>query len=191
MTLESTPGFSIVSMHTTIRSLVAVFLAVSVQSVARAQHPAMPPGMTHEQHMAQMQKDAELKKRGAAAMGFDQEKTTHHFRLRADGGAIEVTANDAADAATIGAVRRHLKQIAEEFAKGDFGKPLATHGEEPPGVATMRERRDAVAFRYEDDTSGGRVRMTTADARALAAIHEFLRYQIAEHKTGDPLVVER
>jgi len=31
---------------------------------------------------------------GDQVMGFSHEKTTHHFRLYADGGAIEVTAND-------------------------------------------------------------------------------------------------
>jgi hypothetical protein len=31
----------------------------------------------------------------------------------------------------------------------------------------------------------------TADAATRAAIHEFLRYQIVEHQTGDPLTVQR
>ena len=35
-------------------------------------HPSMPPGMSHEEHMKQMSKDAEMKRRGDAAMGFDQ-----------------------------------------------------------------------------------------------------------------------
>src|SRR3954466_880910 len=85
-----------------------------------AQHPAMPAGMTHEQHLSQMEKDRELKKRGAAAMGFDQETTTHHFRLLADGGRIGVSANDAGDIAGRDQIRTHLKDIANEFAKGDF-----------------------------------------------------------------------
>ncbi|PYR73529.1 MAG: hypothetical protein DMF86_20265 [Acidobacteria bacterium] len=33
----------------------------------------------------------------------------------------------------------------------------------------------------------GRVRITTKDARALEAVHAFLRYQIKEHRTGDPM----
>jgi len=33
------------------------------------------------------------------------------------------------------------------------------------------------------------VRITTRDGEALAAVHEFLRYQIREHHTGDPLTV--
>ena len=162
---------------------------LSLSAAARAQHPGMPPGMTHEEHLKQMEKDAELKKRGAAAMGFDQDKTIHHFRLAPDGGSIEVTANDPADAPTLAAVRAHLKEIAGDFSKGHFDKPFATHGEVPPGVPTLKARRDKVTYRYEDLAAGGRVVIATPDARALSAAHEFLRYQIREHATGDPTTV--
>ena len=37
--------------------------------------------------------------------------------------------------------------------------------------------------------TAGRVDIVTTDAAALAGVHEFLRYQIAEHKTGDPATV--
>jgi hypothetical protein len=154
-----------------------------------AQHPAMPPGMTHDEHLARIQKEGELKKRGAAAMGFDQDRTTHHFLLYPTGGAIEVAVNDRADAASRDQVRAHLKDIAAEFAGGNFGKPSATHGEVLPGVDTLQERKGTVTFHYEDTRDGGRVRMTTSDSRALSALHEFLRYQIREHATGDPLTV--
>ena len=40
---------------------------------------------------------AAVSRRGDQAMGFSHEKTTHHFRLFPDGGAIEVTANDRGD----------------------------------------------------------------------------------------------
>jgi len=147
----------------------------------------MPAGMTHDEHLAQIQKDAELKKRGAVAMGFDQETTTHHFLLTPDGGAIEVGVNEASDAANRDAIRSHLKEIAGEFASGDFAKPFATHGEVPPGVKTMQQRLRAITFHYEDTAGGGRVLIQTADRKAKTAVQEFLRYQIREHATGDPL----
>ena len=56
--------------------------------LAHAQHTAMPAGMSHEQHMAHMKKDAEMKQHGNLAMGFDQDKTTHHFNLTTEGGSI-------------------------------------------------------------------------------------------------------
>lgn len=39
----------------------------------------------------------EMNKRGDHVMGFDHTKTTHHFRLSPQGGAIEITANSADD----------------------------------------------------------------------------------------------
>src|SRR5947208_15273125 len=94
-----------------------LFITGAAVGTAR-QHRQMRPGMTHEEHLTQIEKDASLKRRGAAAMGFDQDKTTHHFRLTADGGEVEVTVADASDAAGLVQVRTHLKAIAAEFAGG-------------------------------------------------------------------------
>ena len=152
------------------------------------QHPGMPPGMSHEEHLKQMQKDDALKKRGAEAMGFDQDAAVHHFRLFTTGGAIEVEALRRADAVTRDQIRGHLKQITDEFARGDFAKPHATHAEVPPGVPLMQERHSLITYRYEETARGARVVIDTTDAEALQAIHTYLRYQIAEHKTGDSTV---
>ena len=84
------------------------------------------------------------------------------------------------------AIRAHLHMIAKEFAAGRFDAPLATHGEEPPGTSVMRELRGSIRYMAEDIPNGARVRLTSTDPRALAAIREFLAYQIREHHTGDP-----
>jgi hypothetical protein len=146
----------------------------------------MPAGRTHEEHVKQMQHDQDMKMHGDQAMGFDQDAATHHFRVTDDGGAIEVTAKNAADAKTIDAIRAHLTMIAGAFADGDFSKPMMTHGEEPDGVAAMTRLRAEIRYTYEEIPSGGRVRIVTHDADALKAVHEFLAYQIREHHTGDP-----
>src|SRR5450759_1920841 len=112
-------------------------LGLFLAPAARAQHPSMPPGMSHEEHMAQMKKAAEMKQHGNLAMGFDQDATTHHFSLTPDGGSIAVDANDPADETNRDQIRVHLKEIAVAFGQGDFQKPLMTHGEVPPGVAAV------------------------------------------------------
>ncbi len=156
-----------------------------------AQHPQMPAGMSHEQHLEQMRKEEALKQRGADAMVFDQDATTHHFTLTATGGAIEVTVRNGADDKNLIAVRAHLRAIADEFARGRFDKPFQTHGEVPPGVAAMQASAGAIAFRYQDLSDGGAVRIEASDAGLLQAVHAFLRYQITEHHTGDALDVKR
>ena len=103
---------------------------------------------------------------------------------------IEVTVNRGTDSAVVAEVRNHLRSIASDFAGGNFDKPFQTHGEVPPGVSAMQSSR-AISYRYEDLPLGGAVRIETKDARALDAVHGFLRYQITEHRTGDPLEVKR
>jgi len=168
----------------------AVASLAFVPVIAAQEHPSMPAGMTHEQHMAQMKKDAEMKQHGRMAMGFDQDKAAHHFTLTADGGAIAVTAKDAVDHATRDQIQSHLKEIAQSFSQGDFAKPLMTHGEMPPGVATMQRLKAAIAYTFEATERGGVVRIATSNADARDAIHDFLRYQIREHATGDPVTVK-
>lgn len=154
---------------------------------ALAQHTAMPEGMTHEQHMAQMKKDAAMNEHGHEAMGFDQQTTTHHFTIETDGGAIAVDVNSPADATGMSQIRAHLREIAASFKAGDFSKPFQTHSEQPPGVPVLQRLKTEMTYTYADTSLGGIVRITTRNAEALAALQQFLRYQITEHKTGDPL----
>jgi hypothetical protein len=127
-----------------------------------------------------------MRRRGALVMGFDQDVTTHHFVLVADGGAIEVEVNDSQDVANRDAIRDHLREIAAQFRQGVFDKPFATHGEVPPGVPVLQRLHGSVTYQYEPTSRGARVRIETSNREALAAIHDFLRYQITEHHTGDP-----
>ena len=130
--------------------------------------------------------DPALVARGNRGMGFDQHATTHHFVLNKDGGAIEVTANSETDEASARSIRRHLQHISTAFSDGDFALPIFSHGTEPPGAAVLRERKAAMNYRYREIPRGARVEIRTTDADALAALHAFLRYQITEHRTGNP-----
>jgi len=130
------------------------------------------------------------KDHGAMVMGFDQEKTAHHFHLYADGGAIDVAVKDARDTRNRDAIRSHLPHIATMFASGDFDAPMLVHDtKDVPGTAVLAAHKDAVTYRYRETPAGGRVDIVTADADVLAAIHAFLRYQIREHHTGDSAAV--
>jgi hypothetical protein len=120
-------------------------------------------------------------------MGFDQDKTTHHFLLQKAGGTIEVTAKNADDKASTDEIRMHLRHIATAFAAGDFNLPMFIHDTVPPGVQVLNARREQMTFRYEDVDKGGKVVVQTVDPAARDALHDFLRFQIREHRTGDPL----
>ncbi|MGH9842682.1 MAG: c-type cytochrome [Blastocatellia bacterium] len=132
---------------------------------------------------------AAVNERGDQVMGFSHDKTTHHFRLKTDGGAIEVEANDANDTASRDQIRTHLRHIARKFSAGDFTAPMLIHDKTPPGVPAMKQLKAAIEYQFEETERGGRVRITTSDAKAIAAVHKFLRFQIADHQTGDSVKI--
>lgn len=49
----------------------------------------------------------------------------------------------------------------------------------------MKEKRAEISYSFEELPAGGRVRINTRNPDALKAIHEFLRFQIADHHTED------
>ena len=150
--------------------ITAVLVFIAIGAVAAKQN--------HDQH-------AQMNQRGAQVMGFDQEKTRHHFYLYSDGGAIDVTVNDPADKSNLGAIRAHLPHIAMLFSEGNFEAPMLVHETNVPGTAEMGKLKDRITYRYAETPKGGRVNIITTDAEALKAVHAFLTFQIADHKTGD------
>ncbi|HEY6969931.1 MAG TPA: hypothetical protein VJA94_12045 [Candidatus Angelobacter sp.] len=128
-----------------------------------------------------------LEQRGNEGMGFDQQKITHHFLLTKDGGVIQVTANSPDDKTSIDEIRMHLKHIAGAFSSGDFDIPMFVHDKTPPGVPVMKRLRKKIFYKVELVDAGGKVVIGTPNPKARQAIWDFLRFQIREHKTGDPL----
>ena len=126
-------------------------------------------------------------KNGEKEMGFSQTATTHHFLIFKNGGAIQVEVNDEKDNTVRDKIRNHLIEIAKMFQNGIFTTPFAVHGQVPPGVPVMDQLKDKIKYTYEETGNGARVRITTSDPQALAAIHDFLKFQIEEHQTGDPI----
>ena len=132
-----------------------------------------------------------VNERGDKGMGFSHEMTHHHFHLLSDGGSIEVEANKPHDAASREAIRQHMAHIATLFAKGDFALPMFIHATEPPGVKTMQQLKGKITYSEENTPLGAQVRIKTEVPEALRAIHDFLRFQIADHRTGDSPKAEK
>jgi hypothetical protein len=45
--------------------------------------------------------------------------------------------------------------------------------------------KSQIRYQFEPTPQGGRVFISTKNPQALAAVHDFLRFQIREHRTGD------
>jgi hypothetical protein len=132
---------------------------------------------------------AQMNERGEKGMGFSQTATTHHFFLKPHGGVIQVEVKDSADTGSRDEVRMHLGHIAKAFQNGNFDIPMFVHDTVPSGVPEMNKLREQISYSFEETPNGGRVVISSTDEEALTAIHKFLRFQIEEHKTGDPMEI--
>ena len=135
--------------------------------------------------LAQHHFDAELNKRGDHEMGFSHDKTTHHFELNQDGGLIEVRSNDLKDTESRDQIRGHFHHIVQMFSAGNFNVPMLVHAQAVPGTAVMSQLRDQLHWELQETPRGARIMIAANNKGALVAVHEFLRYQISDHKTGD------
>ena len=55
----------------------------------------------------------------------------------------------------------------------------------------MQKLKSNIEYKFEETEQGARIVISTNSPDALRAIHDFLRFQIKEHKTGDSLDVSR
>jgi hypothetical protein len=128
---------------------------------------------------------AAVNEHGDKVMGFSHEKSTHHFVLTQDGGLIEVRANDFKDAASLEQIRGHFQHIVHMFAEGNFNAPMLVHSQDVPGTATMTRLKSDLHWEMQEVPRGARITITADSKEALDAVHDFLRFQIADHQTGD------
>ena len=77
------------------------------------------------------------------------------------------------------------------FGEGNFATPMVVHQTKVPGTEAMAAAKSLITYRYRETPQGGRVDITTTDPVALKAVHEFLRFQITDHKTGDSMEVTK
>src|SRR5688500_13559497 len=106
---------------------------------------------------------------------------SHQFQMLPNGGSIEI---QAADAAGVAHVREHLAEVTAAFSAKEPLAELVDHVRCMPGGATMLAKRSTLTLAYRELPRGAELRITTADADALKAVHEFITFQ-REH-SKDP-----
>ena len=124
----------------------------------------------------------EVQSRGAGVMGVDQYTSAHVFASLPDGGRIVLERPSPDDTVDIRTIRAHMREIAEQFQRGDFRAPFLVHAQTVPGTREMSRRANVISYVAKDRPRGAELRITTSDPIALKAIHEFLAFQRADHR---------
>ena len=160
----------------------ATFVSLLLLALAGA---AQGQGMDHAAHMAEMarqQRQAEVSGRGQDVMPFSLPATTHIFTKSSNGGVQKVVARRASDTAQVKLVRQHLREIREQFLKGDFSGPAHIHGQDMPGLAELKAAGPGqIAIAYKDLKGGAQLTYSTSQAALVTALHKWFDAQLSDH----------
>ena len=141
--------------------------------------------MDHSAHMAMMadaQRQSEVANRGKDVMPFTLAATTHIFTKDAQGGVQRVVAKKSSDSAQVKLVRKHLREIRAQFLQGDFSGPSHIHGQDMPGLTTLKEAKPGqIEISYQVVKGGAELRYKTADSELVAALHQWFDAQLSDH----------
>jgi DNA-binding transcriptional regulator GbsR (MarR family) len=122
-----------------------------------------------------------MMERGDIAMGFNQNKITHHFVATPDGGKIIITALNGSDKRTIDEIKNHTMDIQKEFSEGNFTKPFFIHAQEVPRTKVMSEKKDLIKYNIRNLNNGSSLQLTTNDKELIDSIMQFMEFQAREH----------
>jgi hypothetical protein len=127
-------------------------------------------------------RQAEVEGRGAEVMPFSLAKTQHQFTKTESGGIQRVISLDPKNQEQIRLIRQHLKQMAENFKRGDYTGPESIHGPDMPALAEMRSaRHGSLQITYLAEPSGASLTFHANNARLIKAIHEWFDAQVQDH----------
>ena len=83
------------------------------------------------------------------------------------------------------AIRAHMRTISNAFSNGDFALPGFVHAtSNVPGTATMKRLKAEISYTPRDLPGGAEVVISTRNAEAVSAIHEFLAFQRMDHRAA-------
>jgi hypothetical protein len=117
-------------------------------------------------------------------MPFDLQTSSHVFTKSRNGGLQQVLVRNAGDTAQLRLVRRHLREIAARFERGDFSAPAHIHGEDMPGLAQLKQARPGeISIHYRDLPNGAQIRYATSNPALVPVLHQWFDAQLDDHGT--------
>ena len=115
-------------------------------------------------------------------MPFNLAATTHIFTKTPQGGVQQVVVKTANDAEQVRLTRLHLKEIRDQFLRGDYSGPTRIHGQDMPGLAELKAAAPGqIAITYTDIKGGAELSYKTADAALVSALHRWFDAQLSDH----------
>jgi len=124
----------------------------------------------------------EIARRGAKIMPFNLDKTTHVFSKKEKGGVQQVVVENESNTEQIKLIREHLGEIADKFKQGNFSDPSKLHGDNMPGLATLKKaKKGEIKISYTELSDGAQIVYASDQPKIVLAIHQWFDAQLSDH----------
>jgi hypothetical protein len=158
--------------------LAVVFLVFTALASSQSATPAADPFQ-------------DMNARFSRLLGVSLDKIKLHYYIVKNGGVVDISAKDPNDSSTIAAIQKYLQNQKDLWEKGKESAVTAVHERPPESAATMRRLRNEITFYMAKTDTGGDLRMFSINDQARLAIQDYMRFEIAEHRTGDSTTADQ
>ncbi|MBL1263356.1 aspartate carbamoyltransferase [Candidatus Methylomicrobium oryzae] len=127
------------------------------------------------------QRREDVEQRRQELVPYNPAQALETFSKTVHGGVLHVvTKSDNPEQVKL--IQGHLKEMAEEFRKGDFSSTMRMHGPEMPGLQQLKTApTDDIRYEYKPLTNGAQIHFSTEYPQYVQALHEWLDAQAKDH----------
>lgn len=128
------------------------------------------------------ERQSEVHQRTQQATSYDLNKTLQTFTQTVHGGVQHVIARSANDKEQIKLIRDNLRQMTNDFKKGNFSETERIHGADMPGLIQLkRAQPDEIRFDYEALENGAQIHYSSEYPHYVEALREWIEAQAIDH----------
>lgn len=159
--------------------LIAVLILILL-GFTQAQHDSSNHSTHNHSNTSQ---DNSFEKREQTVMPFDLETSLHIFQDTAVGGIQQVIVKDQNDQENLNLIRTHLAKEAEMFAQGLFVDPSYLHGDDMPGLSTLKQagKEGLLKVEYSELFNGAQISYSSENLEVVIALHLWFQAQVLDH----------
>lgn len=115
-------------------------------------------------------------------MPFNLEQTVHVFSKKEYGGLQQIVVKNPSDRKQIELIRQHLAEISVDFQQEKYTAPTWLHGENMPGLATLKSARpEEINIEYTALDDGAQITYKSDKPDIIQAIHQWFDAQMSDH----------
>ncbi|MGR9086471.1 MAG: aspartate carbamoyltransferase [Gammaproteobacteria bacterium] len=134
-------------------------------------------------------KREEVQQRRELEVPYDVDKTLQTFTKTVHGGVQHVVVKSEGDMQQVRLIQDYLRQLVNEFRKGDFTGTERLHGAKMPGLIQLKKAEtDDIFYEFQSLPNGAQIHYSSEYPQYVQALHEWFDAQMGEH--GNAVVPE-